>query len=333
MKGLKIVLIVILSIIVLGLCVLLGMGISGKVSFPGIGYGMLDDGVVYGNYELVMRKEVALGEVAAIDIDYSKNCTDVTVYEGTDDVIIVEEYANFEMSESDKTIMEMDGSTLKVKGKKRVNWGIGIRTKSTYAKVYLPAEYAGNLKICTASGEVVLSEDLSLERDLEVVVASGDVSAEKITADKIQITSASGELKLRELNAGQSTVTTASGDVWVEAVNGTMKCTTASGEVTIKGGSMQGKVGTASGDVWMALSELTGNLEIGTASGEVTLYLPESSSFAFKADTASGDINTFFDEVLSFSKKGDHAKGELNGNTAGITVEIGTASGDITVLR
>ena len=101
----------------------------------------------------------------------------------------------------------------------------------------------------------------------------------------------------------------------------------------IADGCGYGNIGTASGDVKLFLAELTGDLSVSTASGEVTLKLPEDSSFAFDADTASGDIDTFFDDALQFSKRGDHAGGTVGNNASDMEVGVETASGDIRILK
>lgn len=328
MRSFKIALIAILCVLIAGLCVLLGIGLSGR------SFWNRQNADISGNYHLAMETETPMEGLNSIEIDYGSNSNDVRIYEGSGDTIVIKEYTNYEVKEGEGTSVSVKGDTLEIKGKKRISWGVHFFYYGDgYTEVYLPKEYCGNLDICTASGDVDIYYDLKLEGSLKVTVASGDVSMKNVIADKTDLTSASGEIKLQKLEAEEMNITTASGDVWVKEIDGSLRCNTASGEVDVTDGCGQGEIGTASGDVKLFLSELTGDISVDTASGEVTLKLPADSSFSFEADTASGDIDTFFDDVLKFSKRGDHASGVVNGDESGMDVSIGTASGDIRILE
>lgn len=387
MRNVKIALIAVLCIIMLGLCVLLGFSMSGRGFWNRQGGGFSSD------YQQVMEVEVPLEGLHTIDINYGKNSNDVRIYEGDGDKVVIKEYANYDVPDSEATSAGVNDGTLEIKGKRRNFLSFhffSVGNGSGYTEVYLPKAYGGNLYICTASGDVQTYFDLQLEGDLGITVASGDmtmenasaqkafftsasgdirsgeleaeeasittasgeVSLEKLKAEEASITTASGEVSLEELEAEEAgintasgdvrlqrleaadiTISTASGEVRIQEVNGRLDCTTASGDVYVDGGSGYGEIGTASGEVKMFFAELTGDLSVNTASGDVTLALPEDSSFTFEADTASGDIDTFFDDVLRFSKKGNQAGGVVNEDTAGRKVEIETTSGDIRILQ
>lgn len=349
MRNIKIAMIAVLCVIMLVLCVLLSFSISGR------GFWNREDADSYASYQQIAEEEISPEGLHTIDIDFSSNSNDVRVYEGDGDKIVIKEYANYDVPDSEATAIKVNGGTLEIKGKRRRFAGFQLfyfGNGDGYTEVYLPKAYVGNLKICTASGDAEVCFDLQLEGNLEVTVASGDVTMENVTAQKAEFTSASGELRLEELEAEQASITTASGDVHlmkseaddisvntasgdvqIQEVRGRFDCTTASGDVKVEGGSGWGEIGTASGEVRISLAELTGDLSVSTASGDVTLALPANSSFTFEADTASGDIDTFFDDMLQFSKKGNHASGAVNGDDAGRKVDIETASGDIRIRQ
>lgn len=330
MKSVKIALIAILSVLILGLCVLLGFGLSGR------GFGNRRNTGVFADYRQTMEADSSIEGLDSIEIDFSKNSNDVRIYEGNGNTIVVKEYANYDVPEGENSSVSVRGSTLEIKGKRRNALGFHFfyfGNGDGYTEIYLPKEYNGKLDICTASGDVYIDYDLNLEESLNVTVASGDVSVKNIKAAKAGFASASGEIKLQKLEAEEVNITTASGDVWIKEVNGRFRCNTASGKVDIADGCGYGNIGTASGDVKLFLAELTGDLSVSTASGEVTLKLPEDSSFAFDADTASGDIDTFFDDALQFSKRGDHAGGTVGNNASNMEVGVETASGDIRILK
>lgn len=330
MKGVKIAMIAVLCTVMLGLCVLLGLGLSGRLSDNRWG------GTASGGYALVLEEEISPEELNAVSIDFSKNSNDVMLYEADGDNIVIKEYANYDVPDSEKTAVKAGGGALKIEGRRRSSLGFsffGFGTGSGYTEVYLPKDYNGSLDICTAGGDVRAYPDLTPEEELSVTVASGDIYLQNVSTQKACFTSASGEVRLQGLTAEKAEVTTASGDVKLQELTaGKAEITTASGDVDIPESRGQAEIGTASGDVRIFFAEPAGEISINTASGEVTLKLPADAAFAFEADTASGDIDTFFDDALQFSKRGNHAEGEVNGSSR-FSVGIETASGDIRIME
>lgn len=362
MKNFKIALIVILSVIVLGLCVLLGLGISGRFDWRGAaggaGWG--------GRYQLVQEQEFPLKDISDIRIEYTKSSNDVAVYEAEGDSVIVREYANYETADSELAKIKLQGGHLTVKGPRRSN-GFFNFNKDVYTEVYLPAGYSGQLNIGTVSGDISISMDLSLEGELGLTSTSGDMYTynQNIRAKRINTTSTSGEIRLSVLEADEVNVSTTSGDIWIEKADSPVSCASTSGEITVSGGTGDreisstsgdvwvkelsgsirvstssgeikisgerghGSIGSTSGDVFFSPAELSGDISINTSSGEVIMELPKEASLKFEASTSSGEINTFFDDALSFSKKGNHAEGTVGSGER--ELEITTTSGDVRI--
>lgn len=361
MKGTRIALIAILCVIILGLCVLLGWGLSGRFR-DGWGSGASWGG----RYELVQEQEFSAEDIRSISIEYTKSSNEVAVYEAEGDSVIVREYANYEAAEGELARIKLQGGNLTVKGPRRNTW-FGSINRYIYTEVYLPAGYLGELKIGTVSGDISVSTDLSLEEALNLTSTSGDINtySQNIKAKEVNISSTSGEIRLSVLETSEVNVSTTSGDIWIDRADAPIACASTSGEITVSGGAGDrdisttsgdikvkelsgrisasstsgevnvggelgcGRVGTTSGDVFLSLAELSGDISVNTVSGEVTMELPEKASLEFEADTASGDINTFFDGALSFSKKGNHAEGTVNGGER--KIDISTTSGDVRI--
>ncbi len=364
MKGVKIALVSFLCVIILGLCVLLGYGISGQ---PG------GRGVLLQDYRMVQEKEFSPEEIGEICIDYDRSGNDVFVYEGEGDAVIVREYANYEADGSELAEMAVKGGRLTVKGPRRSGGfaGIhlfGIHSKDIYTEVWLPGNYTGGLDIGTTSGDILIKMDLSLENALNLQSTSGDIAAGtyNFRAKKIYAESTSGDIMLSDLEAEEIRVCATSGDIWIERAEGGLSCSSTSGEITVRGGAGNRTVSSNSGDIWVeslsgqisagatsgeitisgsrgygdvsttsgdvefSLEELSGDVTVGTTSGEVRLVLPRDVSLEFEADTNSGEIDTCFDDDLRFSKRGDHAEGTV-GSGEKRKLKINTTSGDIQV--
>jgi len=359
MKSIKITLIAILSVMILGLCVLLGYGISGRFGGDGrVSWG--------GSYQLVQEQEFSLEDVGDIHIQYTKSGNDVTVYEAEGESVIVREYANYEVADKELSQIMCQGGKLTVKGPRHANTFFNMN-RDIYTEIYLPAGYFGRLEINIVSGDIFITTDLSLEGELNLESTSGDIYTydQNIRAGKINAISTSGEVRLSVLEADEVNVSTTSGDIWIEKAEAFVSCSSSSGEITVSGGAGNreisstsgdvrvkelsgsisvstssgeidisgdrgcGSMESTSGDIFLSLAELTGDIFANTSSGEVTMELPQEASLTFEADTSSGEISTFFDDALKFSKKGNHAEGIVGNGER--TIEITTTSGDVRI--
>lgn len=357
MKGLKITLIAVLSMVVVGLCVLLGYSLSRRDADRWE--------IVSSSAELVQEKEFPVEEFDKLDICYDRSSNDVTIRESDGNTVIVREFANFAAKDSELAEIKLSGSTLSVKGPKRVNNMINVN-RYMYTEIWLPAGYDGEVSVKTVSGEIGVDRELSLQQKLRLSSTSGDITTKNVAASQVLITSTSGEVRLGELTAEEIEISTTSGDIRLDKADGRLLATSTSGEVTVSDGSGERKVsttsgdirisgvdgkfsvsstsgevmlegqsgfgtaGTTSGDIRLSAAQLTGDLDINTSSGEVTLQFSGDESLQFKAATVSGTISTFFDDALSFSKKGDRAEGSV-GNDSKNKVTVTTTSGDICV--
>lgn len=363
MKGIRITLIVILSLVVLGLCFLLGYGLSG--GFHAEGNGIIME---TGSVSLIQEQQFDVSGVEKLAVSYEKNSQDVFLYESEGSAVIVREYANYAVEESALSRISLNGSTLTVQGVREKGSWIGVN-RYRYTEILLPADYAGAMEIATASGEIGIDRELALKKELKLSSASGDITAGKAAASEIRISStsgevrlgdlasetlfiattsgdittgkavsseirvsaASGEVRLGDLAAEKLRIGTTSGDIHAAKAEGKFSISSTSGTVMLDDGSGCGTVETTSGDIRLFLAALTGDLTVNSASGGVAINLPETTAFDFSADTVSGGINTFFDDVLSFSKKGDRATGSVGGG--GHTIKITTTSGDIRLKK
>lgn len=323
MKELKITLIVVLSLVVLGLCVLLGYSMNKRSSDR---WEIIDS-----NAELVQEKEFPAADIDKLDIRYSESSNDVTIYESDGSTVIVREFANYAVKDSELAEIKLSGGTLSVGGPERVNNMINFN-RYMYTEIWLPAGYEGEISVAAVSGEIRVERELALQQRLKLSSTSGDIATRGITASQVLISTTSGEVRLGELAAKEIEISTTSGDVRVDKADGRLSVASSSGEVTILDGSGERKVSTTSGDIRISVAQLAGDLDVDTSSGEVALGLSENESLQFKVTTVSGTISTFFDDMLSFSKKGNRAEGSI-GDDSKNKVTVTTTSGDIRVRK
>ena len=357
MKGAKITLAVVMGAIVVGLCILLGYSLSKMVP------GRRESGD--GDIELVREREFPADDISKLDIHYEKSCNDVIIYASEGDMVIVREFANYAVRNSELAKIKLSDSTLSVSGPMRLG-NAGNNDCYMYTEMWLPVGYEGGINVTTAGGEIRVERELSLRQELKLSGTDGDITTRNVTAPQVSITSTGGELRLGELTAdkleiitnsgdvridradgrlfvetlngevtvlngcGERKVSTLSGDIKISGIDGKVCASATSGEVTLKGENGFGYTCTTSGNIIISITRLTGDMDIDATSGEVTLELAESEGLQFEMNTKSGTIDTVFDDVLSFSKDGSHAEGTIG--DAGINkVDIFTLSGDIRV--
>jgi DUF4097 and DUF4098 domain-containing protein YvlB len=85
---------------------------------------------------------------------------------------------------------------------------------------------------------------------------------------------------------------------------------------------------TGSGDI-TASGKTTGDWDLRTGSGNVTLDLPQDSSFQLDARTSSGDIKVDHPVTMQGSMNRHEVKGTVRGG--GALLAVRTGSGDIRV--
>lgn len=348
MKGLKIGLIAVLSVIAAGLCGLLAWGMGHPEDWRSFATEK-----AYEQMRLVLEKEVSLDRIDSIDIVYDMNSNDVFFYEAEGDTLQVKEYVNYEAGEGEISTVGVNGSTLEIRGKRRSAhmvrmFGFGYNSGYGYTEIWLPVSYKGALTVKTASGDIRSDMDIALDADFAASSSSGDMTLKEVSAAGVALAATSGNVNGAALcaadGAGRITIETTSGGVNVDAVSGTFESASSSGDITvgrvdgnakasatsgyikIKGGSGTRNISTSSGDV--LLEETQEVFEVRTTSGEVTI----------KADKGSGSISTSSGDVrltlpaLTGNLEIHTTSGEVElglAADAALDFEADTASGDI----
>lgn len=335
MKTVKIILIAILCGLLVFLGVVLGWGVrSGSGSYRGFSRP----------YTLAKEWEVPAAEIESLYMNYGMNSNDVYLYEGTGENIVIREYTNFTEREDWLSVVEQQGNTLTVKGKRR-RAGLfltGIWGNDAYVEIYLPSGVLAETEIVTASGDICSEADWTGGSSFAVRTSSGDIDFAKVEAEKItaeassgsitfhsaegevsacassgdisfreitgnaEIATSSGEIKVERI-AGNAKLSASSGDVRLGYAEGDVRVSTTSGEIAVLGGAGARVISASSGSVMLA--DVDGWFEIKTNSGEITL---ESGTGYGEAKASSGDVDISL----------NHLEGSLN---------IGTTSGEVNI--
>lgn len=333
MRNVKIGLIVVLGIITLGLC------------------GILVQGVRFGRYKssdmykgstqmhLVLEKEVSLDGIDGIAALYEMNNNDVYIYEGEGDALTVKEYVNYEAEDKEISTVNVNGSLLEIKGKKRNNMSyrkaffFSYNSNYGYTELWLPKSYKGDITIETASGDIKSKPDIAIDGMFEASAASGDITLPSILAKSMNIATASGNVK-GDVFQGKITIATASGDVNLTELVGDTQVGTASGYINV--GAIAGNVefSSTSGDISVIkidgdanVSSASGNVRIEEGSGKRNVSVV-SGDVQLKGITDAFDISATSGEIDIKAQKGE---GKIKTTSGDVSLELAELTGKLNV--
>lgn len=181
---------------------------------------------------------------------------------------------------------------------------------------------AGPAEASSGSGNVRLNE---IGADVTAHTGSGEVAISGVKGT-LRATSGSGDIRADQI-AGAITASTGSGDVRLtQSGEGDVEVSTGSGTVEVNGVKGGVQIGTGSGNI-TAEGTPAGNWRIHTGSGDLTVELPQQTSFELYAHTSSGSINSKF----AITMEGTISPRELHGKvgSGGPTLDLRTSSGSI----
>ena len=181
---------------------------------------------------------------------------------------------------------------------------------------------AGPAELSSGSGDVRLNE---IGGDVTARTGSGGITISGVKGI-LRASSGSGEIRADQIS-GAITASTGSGDVRLtQSGAGDVEVSTGSGTVEVNGVKGGVQIGTGSGNI-TAEGTPTGNWRLHTGSGELTVELPQQTSFELYAHTSSGNIESKFPITV----EGTISPRELHGKVGagGPVVELRTSSGSI----
>lgn len=183
---------------------------------------------------------------------------------------------------------------------------------------------AGPAEASSGSGDVKLND---IGADVTAHTGSGEVAISGVKG-ALRATSGSGNIRADQIG-GAITASTGSGDVRLtQSGEGDVEVSTGSGTVEVNGVKGAVQIGTGSGNI-TAEGTPAGNWRIHTGSGDLTVELPQQSSFELYAHTSSGSIESKF----NITTEGTISPRDFHGRvgSGGPTLDLRTSSGSIHV--
>ena len=267
MKGLKIALIVILTVLALCLTAVLIYCLPG--GGKKLGWEWKSGGPFC---TLQNTRELNVTDVSQLKVDFSKTGCDIIFCETEGEALILEEYFSYKAKEEEYAALEKTGGVVSVRRDKDRNFFGGW--KREYVKLYVPG---------------VLFEQLDT---LEVESGSGDVQAELLRATAGSISASSGDVEI-EVCEGDFTLSTASGDIQVGDAGGAARIETGSGDISLGVTTLGGDIDLrgSSGDAKLHLpQDCTFSFEARTTSGSIQTSFDQALSFNDKGNWAEGSV-------------------------------------------
>lgn len=314
--------------------------------------------------ELVNTQEIGLDQVNGIEVLYRSE--KVTLFKGTENMLIVKEYMNKNNSNYYAKITNA-GNKLTIERGQRPFWL--FYAVHARVEIYLPVSYTNALSIKTTSGKIE-SPDEHVCSQINIESSSGSISVNTITTETANFKNSSGGIHCENVNGntdihttsgkirvgsinGNVSVESSSGSIHGKKVNGNITISTSSGNIdfdhiagnvsaesssgSIKLNLVNGGVNAknSSGGIRCAVNEKVGNISLVTTSGSVSLNLPENLNFSFSSRTSSGSLSTPFSDKL-FSPITDKKliEGVVGGDIVpenSPQINIKTSSGSINV--
>ena len=268
--------------------------------------------------------QIDVSDVNTIDIQWSAGV--VYVQSWNESNIMIQEYAQSELSERTRMEIALENGVLTVRY--RSSMGIGNVKGQKWLTVLVPEGLMGELDIATASAAVQMT---GLEADtLRAASISGDITVTDCCAQTSDFSSTSGMLILQTLESDQVEASTTSGDICGNLWFDSARISSTSGDIDFTATDTTGSLAarTVSGDIriWTDSSPLQ-RVTLGSTSGNITLSLPlYEQGFTLDFKTVSGDLTVPDSTSRPSSKNGTYIY-----EGGGCEIEAETVSGNLEV--
>lgn len=274
-----------------------------------------------------LANEVAFSLDGISEVTISFDEEKVTLYESTNDKLILKEYMTENQSGYYARVDQNNDSIKIHEGRKP----FFKNSFSRYIEVYLPASYHENLIVTTTSGDIDISEaEMSLNA-LRLDSTSGTIQLSTGKAQSIHLSTTSGILDVGCLDAHTIRIDTTSGNFSCEKLKGNVTYTATSGNADVRSAIGSGNYTVNNlGELNVDYTEVTGDLTFFNKNGRIHVTLPADLEFVFEAATKNGSISTAFPEYVSTQEK-------TTSGTVGVhptvTVKAETRNGNIDITQ
>jgi len=240
------------------------------------------------NLRLVNEQRFDAAEIQDLSIAYRSAQVKVLPTIGGQNEIIVREYMKPNNTAYYAKI-EQRGNALRVEQGK-VPFLIPLRV---HVQIHVPEDYAGDLKLASKSGSVLLA-GLKHLNVMNLRVTSGNCRVAGVAATAMSADIISGSLKLSQVQvADQFGMLVKSGRIRLSQVAaGQFTVNATSGSIHGVDVSGQGSWTAHSGTIKLALRQLTGDLNLNAHSGAIKLTMPQDASYRYQLESHSGRVTS-----------------------------------------
>ena len=300
------------------------------------------------NAKLKIQKEedIPIGNIQDITLDFSS--ADIEVIRSEETFMRIKESTSIQLKEEDLfTVVNQNGKLI-VSGGRRNRSFILFGFNQHKIELLLPAQYTGDLSLKTASGDIIVTDDLVVNK-VTIRQSSGNFLAKKgIIAEEIETHLSSGNITIDTLECVAYHFNLSSGNLIINFLKGSGDIEARSGNISIKellgksyhirssSGNIRlsnvqgsGKIKTSSGNIEAAYKKIEEYSELSASSGNIAIWLVPEMNLDIYAKCSSGDIKS--DIALVYKNKKKSEATGLLGKPPYAKLKANTSSGDILI--
>ena len=282
---------------------------------------MLCTATLFARPALLGKTSYKANSIVNLDINLSSEDLEFVCASGSE--ITVEIYCN---KKKYAPAVKVSSSTLEIKYQKTF-FSFGRRDCSVVVSIPEGKNFE-KARLLVSSGDILIEEISAAS--LTARSSSGDITIKSGYSPKLTMSASSGDLLCSGFSSGESTFNTSSGKIRLEELDTkALFCAASSGSITAKDLDCQNfTVTTSSGTIGLELySTPVKKSYASTSSGTLYISLPNNSSVDIAATTSSGSFtNSFTKERLD-----SHANYSSSINGGGARIKLSSSSGSITV--
>ncbi|CAM4407503.1 DUF4097 family beta strand repeat-containing protein [Paenibacillus tarimensis] len=311
--------------VIIGLLLVIAGVMGAFTTFSG-----KDNILSFGGKEVNLEKSVPAAEVRSILVN--SGGTDIRVIRGRETGTI---RMNLEGEASGRYLDDMELSaelsgdgTLEIKPVIGDNFVIGLSVLNVTLTVQLPEQLWDQVEVSAGSGDITV-KDVQASRALIMHTGSGNIEAEMVAGETVDVRSGSGDQELDGVNGKRMVIDAGSGNITVASYKlEELAFLAGSGNVRLVNGSARLTGEAGSGNIRYEADKLEAHVRLIAGSGNVTVRLlenPQSLLVDFK--TSSGDREIGFEgmQVSSQDEEGD-ITGSFGSGEIELHVETGSGN-------
>jgi hypothetical protein len=255
---------------------------------------------------------------------------DVEVKPWSDNGIHVEATQRGSEREEISANIDRSGDTLHLSDS-RGGWFNWFGARDVRYTVLVPA--TAQVQIETTSGDITVQDIAGKSGVVPGMVlhsVSGDVTASG-AENGLTINTTNGDIDLERINNGLN-VTTVNGDMSLKGVSGALKLQSTNGDISVHDAdARQLNISTTNGGIDFSGSLASGSQNhVEAVNGDVTLSLPQDSSFRLQATTVRGDLS--LDDSFQAQRSQDTRTAlDATVGSGAASLNVQTVGGDIEV--